>query len=261
MTRNTTVLANVAEGIATITLNRPDVMNSFHQEMVDELIGVLEEIKRDSTVKTVVLTGSGKAFCAGGDLGYIRSIADPITARKFIASVGQIVTLIMTMEKPIIAMVNGVAAGAGFNIALACDIIFCGQSARFSQSFIKVGLIPDCGGLYLLPRIVGFHKAKELMFTADLIDSATALNLRIVKEVVGDAELKEVTYKFATRLAQSAPIALGLIKSMINRSDNLDLESTLASEANLQAICMQTEDHKEGVAAFKEKRTPFFTGK
>lgn len=261
MKNNATILANIAEGIATITLNRPDVMNSFHQEMVDEFIQILQDIKSDSSVKVVVLAGAGKAFCAGGDLGYIASIADTIAARNFITSVGQIVTLIMTMEKPVIAMVNGVAAGAGFNLALACDIIFCGQSARFTQSFVKVGLVPDCGGLYLLPRIVGFHKAKELMFTADLIDADTALNLGIVKEVVGDAELKEVTYKFATRLAQSAPVALGFIKTMINRSDSLDLESTLAFEANLQTICMQTEDHKEGVVAFKEKRAPFFKGK
>jgi len=261
MTKNPTVLLTITEGIATITLNRPECMNSINQEMADELIQALKDIKSDSSVKTVVLAGCGKAFTAGGDLGYLVSITDPIKAREFITSVGQIVTLIMMMEKPVIAMVNGVAAGAGFNLALACDIIFCAKSARFAQSFVKVGLVPDCGGLYLLPRIVGLHKAKELMFTGDLIDAQTALSLSIVNQVVDDAELKEVTYKFAARLAQSAPVALGLIKRMINRSDNLDLESTLEFEANLQTICMQTEDHKEGVAAFKEKRTPLFKGK
>lgn len=260
MPENTPILVNIAEGIATITLNRPDAMNSLNQEMVDGLIQALQDVRNDSSIKTVVLTGCGKAFTAGGDLGYLASIPDPITARTFISSVGQIVTLIMTMEKPVIAMVNGVAAGAGFNLALACDIIFCAQSARFAQSFVKVGLVPDCGGLYLLPRIVGFHKAKELMFTADLITAQTALDLKIVNVVVEDSDLKNVTYNFAARLTQSSPIALGMIKTMINRSDSLDLASTLESEANLQTICMQTEDHKEGVAAFKEKRPPVFKG-
>ena len=261
MPKNTCVLVTISEGIAIITLNRPEAMNTLHQEMVDELILALQSIKNDSSIKTAIITGGGKAFCAGGDLGYLSSITDPITARKFIASVGQVVALIMTMEKPIIAMVNGVAAGAGFNLALACDIIFCAQSARFAQSFVKVGLVPDCGGFYLLPRIVGLHKAKELMFTADLIDAQMALDLKIVNAVFGDGELKDETYKFATRLANSAPVALGLIKTMINRSDSLDLSSTLELEANLQAICMQTDDYKEGVTAFKEKRTPSFKGK
>lgn len=261
MENNTTVLLTVEQGIATITLNRPEAMNAYNQELVDGLTQSLQAVKNDGSVKAVVITGNGKAFTAGGDLGHLLSLTDPISARGFIASVGQVVTIIMSMEKPVIAMVNGVAAGAGFNMALACDIIFCAKSARFAQSFSKVGLVPDCGGLYLLPRVVGMHKAKELMFTADLIDAETALSLKIVNKVVEDAELKEVTYKFAARLAQSAPIALGLIKTMINRSDNLDLESTLELEANLQTICMQTQDHKEGVAAFKEKRVPVFQGK
>ncbi len=260
MTKNSIVLVNVEDGIATITLNRPEAMNALNQEMKEELVQALEESKKNHSVKVVVLTGCGRAFTAGGDLGYLASITDPITARDFITSIGKIVTLIMTMEKPVIAMVNGVAAGAGFNLALACDIVFCAASARFAQSFVKVGLIPDCGGLYLLPRIVGLHKAKELMFTADLIDAQTALDLKVVNRVVPDAELKEVTYQFAEKLAQSAPIALGMIKRMMNRSDNLDLESTLELEANLQTICMQTQDHKEGVAAFKEKRKPLFQG-
>jgi len=261
METNTTVLLTVEQGVATITLNRPEAMNAYNQELVDGLTKSLQVIKSDRSIKAVVITGNGKAFTAGGDLGHLLSLTDPISARGFIASVGQVVTLIMSMEKPVIAMVNGVAAGAGFNMALACDIIFCAKSARFAQSFSKVGLVPDCGGLYLLPRVVGMHKAKELMFTADLIDAETALSLKIVNKVVEDTELKEVTYKFAARLAQSAPIALGLIKTMINRSDNLDLESTLELEANLQTICMQTQDHKEGVAAFKEKRVPVFQGK
>ena len=261
MQKNTCVLVSIAEGIATITLNRPEAMNAYNQELVSGLTQALNEVSADNSVKAVVLTGQGKAFTAGGDLGHLASLTTPLAARIFIADVGQLVTIIMTMEKPVIAMVNGVAAGAGFNLALACDIIFCAQSARFAQSFAKVGLVPDCGGLYLLPRLVGFHKAKELMFTGDLIDAQAALDLGIVNTVVADAELADVTYKFAARLAQAAPVALGMIKTMINRSDNLDLETTLELEANLQAVCMQTADHQEGIRAFKEKRSPVFTGK
>ena len=208
-----------------------------------------------------MLTGAGKAFSAGGDLLHLEKLSDPITARAFIVQAGEIISTIMKMEKPVIAMVNGVAAGAGFNLALACDLIYCGQSARFAQSFIKVGLVPDCGGLYLLPRIVGLHKAKELMFTADLIDANTAYSLGIVNQVFEDSQLIQGTYTMAARLAQSAPIALGLMKRALNKTYQLTLEDILELEANMQAICLETVDHQEGVNAFKEKRKAQFTGK
>jgi 2-(1,2-epoxy-1,2-dihydrophenyl)acetyl-CoA isomerase len=247
--------------IATITLNRPEAMNSLNDNLVNHLTSILNSVRQNPAVKTVVITGNGKAFCAGGDLLHLNSLTDPIAARNFIMSAGQLVSLIMTMDKPVIAMVNGVAAGAGFNIALACDIVYCSQSARFAQSFAKVGLVPDCGGIYLLPRIVGTHKAKELMFTADLIDANTALASGLVNKVVPDNELKNETYQFAERLASSAPIALSMIKRAVNRSSQLDLDTTLELEADCQCICMQTEDHKEGVKAFREKRKPVFCGK
>lgn len=255
------VLVEKNGAVASIILNRPSALNSMNKELVNELIESLHYVQNDATVRAVVLTGAGKAFCAGGDLNYLLSLKDIIETRSFIAKVGSIVEIIMNMDKPVIAMVNGVAAGAGFNLALACDIIYCGASARFAQSFAKVGLVPDCGGMYLLPRIVGRHKAKELMFTGDLIDSAVASKLGLVNQVVEEAQLKETTYQFAEKLASSAPIALGLMKRAINRNDNLDLSDSLALEANLQCICMQTEDHQEGVAAFKEKRSPVFQGK
>lgn len=255
-----TVLVEIKSGVATIILNRPTAMNSLNDTLVIDMTSALTQVQDDPNVRAVILTGSGKAFCAGGDLFYLGSLRDMATARKFIIDAGKITSMIMNMEKPVIAMVNGVAAGAGFNIALACDVIFCAKSVRFAQSFVKVGLVPDCGGMYLLSRAVGIHKAKELMFTADLIDANTAMELGVVNQVVDDAQLKDVVYKFADRLAASAPIALALMKRVLNRSDNLDLDTTLEFEADLQTLCMQTSDHQEGVAAFKEKRAPAFKG-
>ncbi|TCL38864.1 2-(1,2-epoxy-1,2-dihydrophenyl)acetyl-CoA isomerase [Anaerospora hongkongensis] len=247
--------------VATIALNRPDAMNSMNKDLVVELMAALTSAREDREIRAVVLTGKGKGFCAGGDLFYLRSLSDPIVARNFIKEAGDIISLIMDMEKPVIAMVNGIAAGAGFQLALACDIVFCAKSARFAQSFAKVGLVPDCGGFYLLPRVVGIHKAKELMFTADVIDAEAALSLGIVNKVVDDEALDDSVCKFAARLADGPPIAYDMIKSMVARSDKLDLESTLEYEADLQCICMQTADHKEGVEAFKAKRAPVFQGK
>ena len=255
------VLLSKGSGIATITLNRPAAMNSMNKALVDELIATLTEVKDDQDVRVVILTGEGKAFCAGGDLFYLASLTEPIAAHRFISLAGQIIGLIMGMEKPVIAMVNGVAAGAGFNIAMACDIVIAAKSVKFAQSFSKVGLVPDCGGFYLLPRVVGMHKAKELMFTADLIDAETALKLGVVNSVVEDAELAATVNKLAGRLAAGAPIALAFIKKMVNRSGGLDLASALAFEEDMQCICMQTADHQEGVQAFKEKRPPVFQGK
>lgn len=255
-----TVLLERKGAVATVILNRPKAMNSFNKELVDEFIKILEEIANDDDIRAVIITGAGKAFCAGGDLFYLSSLKNIVEARKFIIKVGSIVEKIMGMDKPVVAMVNGVAAGAGFNLALACDIVYCTTSVRFGQSFVKVGLVPDCGGQYLLPRIVGMHKAKELMFTGDLIDADTAFKYGIVNKVLNENELETETYNFAKKIAELAPIPLGMMKKLLNKSDNLSLNDVLAYEADLQAICMATNDHQEGVAAFKAKRKPVFNG-
>ncbi len=257
----TAVLYEIEEHTALLTLNREKSLNAMNDALVDALHEALERAEVDSEVKTVVLTGRGRAFCAGGDLAYLKSLTDAPAAHAFIQKVGALVTRIRSLSKPVIAMVNGAAAGAGFNLALSCDVIFCSDKAKFAQSFAKVGLVPDCGGMYLLPRAVGLHKAKELMFTADLISAQEAFRLQLVNYVVAADALRSKTMAFAKKLQLSAPLALRLIKQTLNNSDTLTLPALLESEAAMQTMCMQTGDHKEGIAAFMEKRAPKFTGK
>lgn len=255
------VLVTRDGGVATVTLNRPEVLNALNRDLVDRLTAALKAAEADPAVRAVILTGSGKAFCAGGDLAFLGALADKVAFRRFIKDVGQLAALIINLEKPVVAMVNGVAAGAGFNLALACDIVIASRAARFAQSFAKVGLVPDCGGMYLLPRLVGPHKAKELMFTADIIDADTALALGLVNRLADPEALAAVAGEFAARLAAAAPIALGCMKKIIGRSFDLDLDAVLEYEADLQTICAATEDYREGVAAFQQKRPPVFSGK
>lgn len=254
------VLYVVKDGIATITLNRPKSLNSMNDALIDGLHVVLDKVEQDTTVKCVVLTGTGKAFCAGGDLPYLESIATNAGKRAFIAKVGNVAKRITTIEKPFIAMVNGVTAGAGVNLMLACDLVYATNKAKFAQSFAKVGLIPDCGGLYFLPKTCGILKAKELMFTADLIDAETAEKYNMVNHLCEDDKLGETTYIMAQRLVNSAPLSIGLIKKYLNNTA-LTLDEVLAFEESTQALLMGTKDCQEGIKAFKEKRNPIFTGK
>lgn len=254
------VLYAVKDQVATITMNRPSSLNAMNDGLIDGLHAALDAVERDADVRCVVLTGAGKAFCAGGDLPFLESITDVGAKKAFIARVGDVAKRITTIEKPFIAMVNGVAAGAGVNLMLACDLVYASSKARFAQSFAKVGLIPDCGGLYFLPKAVGVHRAKELMFTADLIDAATAEKYGMLNHVCDDAELGDTVYAMAARLAVSAPLSIGLIKKYLNNTA-MTLDEVLAAEETTQALLMGTEDCKEGIAAFKEKRSPAFKGK
>ncbi|WP_293728938.1 enoyl-CoA hydratase-related protein [uncultured Phascolarctobacterium sp.] len=254
------VLYAVENHIATITMNRPKSLNSMNDGLINGLHDALDKAEADSEVKCIVLTGSGKAFCAGGDLSYLNGLTGTAAKKAFIAKVGDVAKRITVMEKPVIAYVNGVTAGAGVNLMLACDLVYASSKARFGESFAKVGLIPDCGGLYFLPKAIGVHKAKELMFTGDLIDAPTAAALGMLNHVCDDAELKDKVYEMAGRLAASAPLAIGLTKKYLNNTA-LTLDEVLAIEETTQSLLMGTDDCKEGIAAFYEKRPPAFTGK
>jgi 2-(1,2-epoxy-1,2-dihydrophenyl)acetyl-CoA isomerase len=255
------VLYKTEGAVATITLNRPTVMNSLNWDLLYEAAAVLEQADKDESVRAVVLTGAGKAFCAGGDLSTLKSLRDAVDRYNFISMGGLLAEKLRSLNKPIIAMVNGVAAGAGFNLALASDIIIASSKARFAQSFALVGLVPDAGGHYLLPRIVGLAKAKELMFTGDMINAEEALRLGLINQVANEDELTEKTYALAAKLAAGPPLALKLIKKALHQSLDGDWSGVLEAEAAHQAICLCTEDHQEGVKAFFEKRPPKFTGR
>lgn len=254
------VLYVVENNIATITMNRPKSLNSMNDGLIDGLHAALDKAVADAEVRAIVLTGNGKAFCAGGDLSYLNGLNGTAEKKSFIAKVGDVAKRITTIEKPVIAWVNGVTAGAGVNLMLACDLIYASSKARFGESFAKVGLIPDCGGLYFLPKAIGVHKAKKLMFTGDLIDAPTAKELGMLNHVCEDPELKDKVYEMAARLAASAPLAIGLTKKYLNNTA-LTLDEVLAIEETTQALLMGTDDCKEGIAAFYEKRAPQFTGK
>ncbi len=254
------VLYQVERGVATITLNRPKSLNSMNKELIDGLHAALDRVEEDEAVGCAVLTGNGKGFCAGGDLGYLNSLTGVGEKKAFIAMVGAVAKRITTIGKPFICLVNGVAAGAGVNLMLACDLVYAVDKARFGQAFVNVGLIPDCGGLYFLPKAVGVHRAKELMFTADLIDAATAERYGMLNHVCSQEAIAGEVYALAEKLAAKAPLALGLIKRYLGDED-LTLDEVLAIEETTQALLMGTEDCKEGIAAFQEKRPPKFSGK
>lgn len=253
------VLYSVSQNIATITLNRPKSLNAMNDALIDGLHGALTQAAKDNDVKVLVLTGMGKAFCAGGDLSYLNGLKSLADKKAFIAKVGDVARRITTLEKPVIALVNGVTAGAGVNLMLACDLIYASAKARFGESFAKVALIPDCGGLYFLPKAIGVLKAKEMMFTGDLLDAATAEKIGLINHALNDEELRSTVYSMGARLAASAPLAIGLTKKYLNNT-SLTLDEVLAIEETTQPLLMGSNDCAEGIAAFYEKRQPVFSG-
>lgn len=247
-------------GILTLTLNRPDVFNSFNRTMALQLQAELDRCATDASIRVVVLTGEGKAFCAGQDLAEATDPNGPALQRIVAEHYNPIILKLRSLEKPIIAAVNGVAAGAGANIALACDIVVAKESASFIQAFSKIGLIPDSGGTFMLPRLVGLQKAMALMLTAEKVSAADAEKMNMIYKAIADVAFEHYVAELATQLAQMPTTGFGLTKKAVNAALCNTLENQLALEEQLQTQAGQTQDFKEGVAAFLEKRKPEFKG-
>lgn len=256
------ILLKIENQIAFITLNRPEVFNSFNREMALSLQSILDYCKTNDEVRAIVITGGGKAFCAGQDLKEVTSPdLNPGFKKILEEHYNPIILRIRQIEKPIIAAVNGVAAGAGANIALACDIVVANQKAHFIQAFSLIGLIPDSAGTYFLPRLIGFQKATALAMLGNKISAEEAERLGMIYKFVPSEEFEETTQRIALKLANMPTKALGLIKKTFNQSLTNSLEEQLALESKHQIEAAGTEDYVEGVAAFIEKRKPNFKGK
>jgi 2-(1,2-epoxy-1,2-dihydrophenyl)acetyl-CoA isomerase len=252
----------IENNVAFLTLNRPDVFNSFDREMALNLQSNLDVCAENDEVRAIVLTGSGKAFCAGQDL---KEVTTPELNPGFKAILDEhynpIIERIRTIEKPVIAAVNGVAAGAGANIALACDIVVANEKASFIQAFSKIGLIPDSAGTFFLPRLIGFQKATALMMTGDKVDAIEAERIGMIYKYFPIATFEDEVVKLAFKMAKMPTKGLGLTKRVLNESLTNTLQEQLSLESKYQIEAAQTNDYSEGVNAFVEKRKPNFIGK
>jgi 2-(1,2-epoxy-1,2-dihydrophenyl)acetyl-CoA isomerase len=256
-----TILTACADGVATLTLNRPEVRNALNMTMRRDLEVALAQLDEARDVRVVVVRGAGEHFCAGGDVKLMRD--HPVTAaegQSRVEAINRAILALARLRVPTIAMVDGAAAGAGCNLALACDLVVASDRARFGELFARIGLIPDAGGTFFLPRRVGLARAKELVFTADIIDAREAERIGLVNRVVPAAALEAETYALARRIADGPPRVLAAAKALLDRASGLDLQSALHWEALTQGEMIAAADHREGLRAFFEKRPPRFTG-
>jgi 2-(1,2-epoxy-1,2-dihydrophenyl)acetyl-CoA isomerase len=255
------VLLEIKNNVAVITLNRPDKFNSFNREMALRLQKILDDCAADENVRCILLTGAGKAFCAGQDIAELTG-DNPIGVEVILVEhFNPVVSKIRNLQKPVVCAVNGVAAGAGANIALCCDVVLASSSASFIQAFSKIGLIPDSGGTFFLPRLIGFQKASALMMTGDKVSAAEAEKLGMVYKVIDAATFAEESFSQALTLAQMPTQGLAFTKAALNVSMQNSLSEQLTQEDRLQRKAADTQDYQEGIIAFTEKRTPTFTGK
>lgn len=255
------ILCTIEDGVAYVSLNRPEKFNAFHREMALELQQHLDNTASDDSVRCVYLTGVGKAFCAGQDLGEVTG-ENPASFEVILKEhYNPIIRKIRNHPKPVIAAVNGVAAGAGANLAICCDIVVATETASFVQAFSKIGLIPDCGGTYFLPRLIGMQKATAVMMLGDKVSSEEAEKLGMIYKCIAAADFETESKKIAKTLAAMPTRAFTLTKQALNSSMNNTLEQQLQLEDELQYKAAHTEDFNEGVAAFLEKRIPVFHGK
>jgi 2-(1,2-epoxy-1,2-dihydrophenyl)acetyl-CoA isomerase len=257
------IIFQIKQGVARITLNRPDVLNSFNRPMAKEVQDALAVCERDDTIRVVLLTGEGRAFSAGQDLAEAAPQDQPWPEISDIVreSYNPIILTIRSLEKPVVCAVNGVAAGAAANIALACDLVLASEKASFLQAFCHIGLIPDSGGTFFLPRLAGFQRAAAMAMLGEKVSAAQALEWGMIYKVYPADALMEEAKKLAAHLATQPTRGLGLIKCALNQSLRNTLEAQLELEAELQAVAGKTKDCKEGISAFLKKRTPKFVGK
>jgi len=260
-----TLLIENAGAVRTLRLNRPEVLNAFNDALLEALGQEARAAAKDDGVRCLVITGAGRAFCSGQDLDSVKERLEQPGAKELGEHLrtlyNPLILTMRTMEKPVVAGVNGVAAGAGCSLALACDLRVAAESASFIEIFINVGLVPDSGSTFTLPRLVGMGRAMEMAITGRKVPASEALQMGLVNQVVPDDALEAETMKLATKLASLPTRGIGLTKRAFNRAWTADLEDQLAYEAMLQATAGQTEDHVEGVKAFLEKRRPLFKGK
>jgi len=255
------IILDKSERIATITLNRPEALNAFSKEVVEEILQVLEDVKSDENIRVVVLTGAGeKAFSAGADIKSMVGMT-AIRARELSLMGEKLCLALENFDMPVIAALNGYALGGGLEVAMSCDFRIASENARMGQTEVDIGLIPGWGGTQRLTRLIGPTKAKELVFTGRIIDAKTAEQLRLVNLTVPADKFKETVRQFAIELTSKPPIAVKIAKSLINKGADIGLESALELEREGFGVVASTEDLKEGVSAFTEKRKPIFTGK
>jgi len=258
------VLLDKKSRIGTVTLNRPERLNAFAGRMREEILEALEDCCSDPEIRVIVITGAGRAFCAGGDLEEHlagKSRADFQGAPTERNVMARVVSAIHGAEKPVIAAVNGAAAGGGCNLALSCDIRIASEKARFGQSFVRIGAYPDWGGVYFLPRLVGYAKAAELIFTGEIVSAEDAKDLGMVNHLVPHEELMPFTYALAEKIAKNAPIPIAFAKRGLQKVYKMDLNQALDYEAYVLSVIQKSEDVQEGFRAFLEKRPPVFKGR